>query len=55
MLNLTDMRKRGKFDREFKQMVIELSRNREDISALASELDISADRIYRWRRESEIH
>jgi len=49
------MRKRGKFDREFKQIVIELSRNREDISALASELDISADRIYRWRRESEIH
>ena len=55
MLNLTDMRKRRRFDREFKQMVIELSRNREDISALASELDISADLIYRWRRESEIH
>jgi transposase-like protein len=51
MLNLTDMRKRRRFDREFKQMVIELSRNREDISALASELDISADLIYRWRRD----
>ncbi|MBE0674897.1 MAG: IS3 family transposase [Bacteroidales bacterium] len=55
MLNLTDMRKRRRFDREFKQMVIELSYNREDISALASELDISADLIYRWRREAELH
>jgi len=55
MLNLTDMRKRRRFDREFKQMVIELSYNREDISALASELDIRADLIYRWRRETELH
>ena len=55
MLNLTDMRKRRKFDREFKQMVIELSHNREDTGALAAELDISADLIYRWRREAEIH
>ncbi len=55
MLNLTDMRKRRRFDREFKQMVIELSHNREDTSALASELDISADLIYRWRREAETH
>jgi len=55
MLNLTDMRQRRRFDREFKQMVIELSYNREDISALASELDISADLIYRWRREAELH
>jgi transposase len=55
MLNLTDMRKRRKFDREFKQMVIELSHNREDTGALAVELDISADLIYRWRREAEIH
>ena len=55
MLNLTDMRQRRRFDREFKQMVIELSINREDISALASELDISADLIYRWRREATTH
>ena len=52
MLNLTDMKKRRKFDREFKQMVIELSNNREDITALAAELDIRADLIYRWRREA---
>ena len=55
MLNLTDMRTRRKFDREFKQMVIELSNNREDFAALASELDISPDLIYRWRREATTH
>jgi transposase len=47
--------KRRKYDREFKQMVVELSLNRNDIPALASELDICADRIYRWRREAETH
>jgi transposase-like protein len=52
MLNLTDMKKRKIFDREFKQMVIELSNNHEDYTALASELDIRADLIYRWRREA---
>ena len=52
MLNLTDMKKRRTFDREFKQMVIELSNNRTDFTALASELDIGVDLIYRWRRES---
>jgi len=52
MLNLTDMKKRRTFDREFKQMVIELSNSREDYTALASELDIRADLIYRWRREA---
>jgi transposase len=55
MLNLTDMRKRRKFDREFKQMVIELSNNRKDYTVLASELDINADLIYRWRREAARH
>jgi len=49
------MKKRRKYDREFKQMVIELSNNREDITALASELDIRADLIYRWRREATNH
>jgi transposase len=47
--------KRRKFDREFKQMVVELSYNRKDIMALASEMDIRADLIYRWRRETEAH
>jgi len=55
MLNLTDMKKRRKFDREFKHMVIELSYNREDLTALAAELDIRVDLIYRWRREATTH
>jgi len=49
------MKKRRTFDREFKQMVIELSNNRQDYTALASELDIPADLIYRWRREAAKH
>jgi transposase len=49
------MKKRRAFDREFKQMVVELSNNREDYSALAAELDIRADLIYRWRREANKH
>ena len=52
MLNLTDMKKRRKYDREFKQMVVELSNTRNDLSVLASELDIRADLIYRWKREA---
>jgi transposase len=51
MLNLTDM-KRRRFDREYKQMVVELANKREDISALAVELDIRPEMIYRWRREA---
>ena len=51
MLNLTDM-KRIRFDREYKQMVIELANAREDISALAVELDLRPELIYRWRREA---
>jgi transposase len=49
------MKKRRAFDREFKQMVIELSNNRRDYTALAAELDIRADLIYRWRREANKH
>ena len=53
MLTLTDMKKRIKFDREFKQMTVELSYKREDISALAGELDIRPNLIYCWRGEAE--
>jgi len=52
MLNLTDMKKRRKYDREFKQMVVELSNTRDDLSVLAAELDIRAELIYRWKREA---
>jgi transposase len=47
--------KRRKFDREFKQMAVELSKARDDIQAVAKELDIGADLIYRWRKEAEEH
>ena len=33
-------------------MVVELANTREDISALAAELELRADLIYRWRREA---
>lgn len=46
------MKKRRKFDREYKQMVVELANTREDISALAAEMDLRPDLIYRWRREA---
>jgi transposase len=49
------MKKRRAFDREFKQMVIELSNNREDYTKLAAEMDIRVDLIYRWRREANKH
>jgi len=52
MLNLTDMKKRRRFDRDYKQMVVELANTREDLSALAAELDLRPDLIYRWRREA---
>jgi len=53
MLNLTDMKKRRTYDREFKQMVVELAKTREDdISGLASELDLRAELINRWKREA---
>ena len=55
MLNLTDMTRRRTFDREFKQMVVELSNNRDNFKVLASELDIRAELIYRWRREAARH
>lgn len=46
------MEKRRRYDNEFKQMAVELSKHREDLIALASELDIKPDLLYRWRRES---
>jgi transposase len=49
------MKKRKTFDREFKQMVVELSKNRDDIVKLASEMDINPDLIYRWRRLAKAH
>jgi transposase len=49
------MKKRRTFDREFKQMVVELSLHRTDLVELAAEMDIRPDLIYRWRRLADIH
>jgi transposase len=49
------MRTRRKYDPEFKQMAVELSKHREDIKALAAELEIKPDLLYRWRREALHH
>jgi len=46
------MKKRRKYDREFKQMAVELSKYRDDIRVLAEELEINPDLLYRWRREA---
>jgi hypothetical protein len=40
------MRKRRKFNSEFKEMVVELNHHHEDIMKLPSELDMHADLIY---------
>lgn len=42
---------RRKYDKNFKLMSVELSKNREDFTVLAKELDIRAELLYRWRRE----
>ena len=45
------MKKRRRYDKEFKQMAVELSKHRNDLSALAAELEIRPELLYRWRRE----
>jgi transposase len=42
---------RKKFDKEFKLMAVELSHQRTDLNALAKELNIRAELLYRWRSE----
>lgn len=46
------MKTRRKYDREFKQMAVDLSKHRKDIGALAEELEIKPYLLYRWRREA---
>jgi transposase len=42
---------RRKFDKEFKQMTVELSQTRDNLNELAKELGIRLALIYRWRTE----
>ncbi|MET4141177.1 transposase [Pedobacter sp. UYP1] len=39
------------YPKEFKLMSVELSKTRSDLPALAKELDISPQILYRWRKE----
>ncbi len=45
--------KRRKYSKEFKIKAVELSNVRGNTKQIAMELGISADLIYRWRRELE--
>lgn len=42
---------RKNYSREFKQKAVELSNVRGNVQEISRELGISADLIYRWRRE----
>ena len=40
------------YSKEFKQKAVELSNVRGNVQEIARELDVSAELIYRWRKES---
>ena len=44
-------RERKAYPKEFKLMSVELSNTRNDLAALAKELDIKPSLLYRWRKE----
>lgn len=46
---------RKNYSREFKQKAVELSNVRGNVQEISRELGISADLIYRWRREMGAH
>jgi transposase len=46
-------KERKTYSKEFKQQAIELSNVRGNVQEVARELGISAEMIYRWRRESD--
>lgn len=44
-------RERKSYPKEFKLMTVELSHTRSDLPALAKELEITPQILYRWRKE----
>ncbi|MFP5080950.1 transposase [Pedobacter sp. JCM 36344] len=42
---------RKAYSKEFKVLSVELSNTRNDLTALAKELDIPPSLLYRWRKE----
>jgi len=43
------------YDRAFKERAVKMSYERESVKALASELGIRAERLYKWRSEFAEH
>ena len=43
------------YDRTFKERAVKMSYERDSVKALASELGISAERLYKWRAEYADH
>ena len=46
------MKERRHYDREFKQMAVELSKARDNVPEVAKELGIRSEILSRWRREA---
>lgn len=46
-------KRRKKYDKEFKERTVELSKNRNNISDLARELGILPVQLHRWRKEQK--
>lgn len=44
-----------KYDRTFKEQAVKLSYERESVKALAAELGVSSERLYKWRAEYGEH
>ena len=44
-----------KYDRSFKERAVKLSYERDSVRGLASELGVSAERLYKWRAEYAQH
>jgi transposase len=46
-----ERKKRQVYDRSFKERVVKMSYERENITAFSDELGISVELLYRWRKE----
>jgi transposase len=43
------------YDRTFKERAVKMSYERDNVKVLASELGVTADRLYKWRSEYASH
>jgi len=49
------MGSKRQYDRSFKERAVKMSYERDNIKALAGELGVSTERIYKWRSEYRVH